>query len=733
MRGSIAVPSEHREGGIFSLPTFDFQLSTVDPLLTLHASHGTPATEHGSQATFPSLLQPRAPQLRQQRLRRYAQLLRRPRLVPLALAQSALQQHALDMTNRPASHVLQRSFPAELLRQHSGRQAVGIRLCGGKLQAISGNAETIRQDHCALHRVLQFTHISWPTVMQQPLLRFLGQLQPRLLEFAAEFLQKVSGQQQHIVPAFAQGRNRHRHSRNPEIQILAKELLLRQLLQIPIRRHHDTHIHFHSLCPAHAIEFPFLQHPQKLRLDRQRQLADFVQKERPAMRQVQLAHFARTRTGKRSALMTKQLVLHQSFRNRRAVQRYKGLLAPLRKVVHGTRKQLFARSALSQEQNSRIRRRHFLNLLADLPNSRVFADNARKPVPRRILLAQQQIFPLHLLHTSRSLHQQFQMVQVHRLLKKIKSPVLHRRHGLFDRSKRCQQQYRYRRIRLLRFTQHVQSQRSRHLQIRNHHQIPPRAHLLNRRRAVRSFVHGIARALQCLLQHRPQLVLTFNKEKRFHLSRFYHELRETPAGTHSGCVEKGSNQPERSRNDEIPNPKSENRNTKLETQMRHTYHVQSNPEREVRISIFGFRLSSFLNLFACPAGIAARLPQLVFHIRELLLQVRDFLLFLVDLGVLVVDVLARELLIERLLRVVVILHLRLFGFALQNIEFFFCCRNLIALLLEALLPGRLRVVRFASRAATCGSRGTLPAAGSSLRATSPRCRSRFTRRRRRLY
>src|SRR5271155_3911321 len=44
-----------------------------------------------------SPLQSRAPQLRQQCLRRHSQLLRRPRLVPLALAQSALQQHPLNM------------------------------------------------------------------------------------------------------------------------------------------------------------------------------------------------------------------------------------------------------------------------------------------------------------------------------------------------------------------------------------------------------------------------------------------------------------------------------------------------------------------------------------------------------------------------------------------------------------------------------------------------------------
>src|SRR5882672_8137053 len=132
------------------------------------------------------------------------------------------------------------------------------------------------------------------------------------------------------------------------------------------------------------------------------------------------------------------------------------------------------------------------------------------------------------------------MIQVHWLLQKVVSPVLHRCHGFLHRPKRRQQDHRYRRIRLFRFVQNLQPGSPGHLQIGNDQQISPCAHLLNGRSAIRRFVHFIPRALQCLSQHRAQLILIFDKEERFHLSRFYHESRRGQGTTRDKCAEKGS-------------------------------------------------------------------------------------------------------------------------------------------------------------------------------------------------
>ena len=132
------------------------------------------------------------------------------------------------------------------------------------------------------------------------------------------------------------------------------------------------------------------------------------------------------------------------------------------------------------------------------------------------------------------------MFQVHRLLQKIKRAFLHSGYGFLHGTIGGKQEHRYRRIRLLGFAQNFQPRSPRHLQVGDHQQISSRAYLLNRRCAVRRFVHSIARALQRLAQHGAQFGLVFHEEERFHLFRFYHESSRRQRTTRDTCAEKGS-------------------------------------------------------------------------------------------------------------------------------------------------------------------------------------------------
>ena len=66
--------------------------------------------------------------------------------------------------------------------------------------------------------------------------------------------------------------------------------------------------------------------------------------------------------------------------------------------------------------------------------ARMLAHDARKSVARRVFLAQQQIFAQQFLLLRRALHQQFQMIQIHRLLDEIERAFLHRGDGFFHRA-----------------------------------------------------------------------------------------------------------------------------------------------------------------------------------------------------------------------------------------------------------------------------------------------------------
>ena len=65
-----------------------------------------------------------------------------------------------------------------------------------------------------------------------------------------------------------------------------------QRLQIAVRRHHNAHIHRDRLAAADALHLALLQHAQQLGLHRQRHIADLIEKQRAAMRLLELARSA---------------------------------------------------------------------------------------------------------------------------------------------------------------------------------------------------------------------------------------------------------------------------------------------------------------------------------------------------------------------------------------------------------------------------------------------------------
>src|SRR6266404_6097581 len=110
------------------------------------------------------------------------------------------------------------------------------------------------------------------------------------------------------------------------------------------------------------------------------------------MGQVHFPDFTRARSGEGSALMPEQLVLDQAFGNRSAIQRHKGLLASIRQVMNGARKQLLACAAFAQQQRRGIGGSDALNLLADPANGSVLANDVCKSATRGLSLPHEQTF-----------------------------------------------------------------------------------------------------------------------------------------------------------------------------------------------------------------------------------------------------------------------------------------------------------------------------------------------------
>src|SRR5207244_62512 len=88
------------------------------------------------------------------------------------------------------------------------------------------------------------------------------------------------------------------------------------------------------------LHFAVLESAQQLRLDRQRQLADFVEKQGAAVRRLEHPGLGLDRTGERAADMAEQLALEQRVDDRRTVDRDERLAAPRPRVVERAGREL---------------------------------------------------------------------------------------------------------------------------------------------------------------------------------------------------------------------------------------------------------------------------------------------------------------------------------------------------------------------------------------------------------
>ena len=78
-----------------------------------------------------------------------------------------------------------------------------------------------------------------------------------------------------------------------------------------VRRRDDTDVDLAGVERADALHFPVLDRAQQLGLQRERQLADLVQEQRPAVRVLEHAHLRVAGARERAAHVTEQLALEQ--------------------------------------------------------------------------------------------------------------------------------------------------------------------------------------------------------------------------------------------------------------------------------------------------------------------------------------------------------------------------------------------------------------------------------------
>ena len=110
----------------------------------------------------------------------------------------------------------------------------------------------------------------------------------------------------------------------------------------------------------------------------QRNIADFVQKQRSLVGQFQPPNFLRDRASKGAAFVAKELAFEQTSGNRGAVQLDKRSALAAAAIMNGTCDKLLARAGFSQHENGRITRGYCFDQLQRLPKCRALPNDSLK-------------------------------------------------------------------------------------------------------------------------------------------------------------------------------------------------------------------------------------------------------------------------------------------------------------------------------------------------------------------
>ena len=160
------------------------------------------------------------------------------------------------------------------------------------------------------------------------------------------------------------------------IQILAEAPGRDLIQQVAVRSRHDAHIHLEGGVASHALDLPLLDGPQELDLHEQGNFADFIQKQRAAVRLQKTPVPALVRARESAFLVPEQFGFQKAFGQGRTVHRHPRAVLALALVMDGPRHQLLARPGLAVDQHRRLRRGHSVDHLQHPPDGGAVSHDA---------------------------------------------------------------------------------------------------------------------------------------------------------------------------------------------------------------------------------------------------------------------------------------------------------------------------------------------------------------------
>src|SRR5262249_23186566 len=113
----------------------------------------------------------------------------------------------------------------------------------------------------------------------------------------------------------------------------------------------DAHVYFARQRTSNRFEFAFLQHAKQLGLKLQRKFADFVQKNRATVSQLESSSAPSGRTSKCAALVAEEFAFAESGRNGSAVHTNEWLCGAITGLVNGARHEFLASAGFAADEH----------------------------------------------------------------------------------------------------------------------------------------------------------------------------------------------------------------------------------------------------------------------------------------------------------------------------------------------------------------------------------------------
>ena len=153
------------------------------------------------------------------------------------------------------------------------------------------------------------------------------------------------------------------------------------------------------------LDLSLLENAEQLDLDLERQVADFVEKDRRVIGHFEAADLPRHRPGIGASFAAEQLAFYQRRRNRRAVHADHRTAVPATQFMDLGREHLLAAARLPEEQHRRIGGRDLLYLLLDPAQRGALANHQSRAGALLYFLSQIDLLDLQLVFQVRHLDQ----------------------------------------------------------------------------------------------------------------------------------------------------------------------------------------------------------------------------------------------------------------------------------------------------------------------------------------